>query len=307
MLSEKGADHKYQQILSNLYARANRLSSGRLGILRFAIRRFTLVRGAEAAAATAFYALFSLFPLMLVLIAISSFFLESQQVQEQVLNLVRLTVPISPELIVTNLQEVLQQRSTVGFIGLIGLAWSATGLLTTITRNINRAWPTATARNFLQSRLIGIGMLVALIALLALSSVATTIVNVLAALEGPFSGKTSPFNLAIVPWITRILEFVFGLLIFMGLYRWVPNTKVLWRAAFWAGLIASISWQITTSAFALYVRSGLAQYKLIYGSLGTIVALMFWIYLNFLIIFFCAHLSAAIVNYKEKKEATDKA
>ena len=306
MLSEEGANHKYQQTLSNLYARANRLSAGRLDILRFAIRRFTLVRGAEAAAATAFYALFSLFPLMLVLIAISSFFLESEQVQQQVLDLVRLTVPISPELIITNLQEVLEERSTVGFIGLIGLAWSATGLLTTITRNINRAWPTATARNFLESRLVGIGMLVALLTLLALSSFATTIVNLLAALEEPFLGRDNLFNFPIVPLLTRAFEFIFGLLIFMGLYHWVPNTKVYWRAAFWAGLIASFSWQITSSAFALYVRSGFAQYKLIYGSLGTIVALMFWIFLNFLIIFFCAHLSAAIMSYKEKFEETEK-
>jgi membrane protein len=57
---------------------------------------------------------------------------------------------------------------------------------------------------------------------------------------------------------------------------------------------------IATSGFSWYLRSGrgLTNYNLVYGSLGTIVALMFWIYLISLIILIGAHLSSSIAYYK---------
>jgi len=49
-----------------------------------------------------------------------------------------------------------------------------------------------------------------------------------------------------------------------------------------------------TAGFAWYLSSGLSKYRLVYGSLGSIVALMFWLYVTSGIILFGAHLSAAI-------------
>jgi membrane protein len=297
MLTKDQAEEELSSRITKIYEQANRLSFGTLDILSYAIRRFTRVRGSEGAASIAFFTVFAIFPLLLVLVAISSRFLTSEAIQEQIIRLVNLTVPVSPELVIANLEEVLEERGTVGILGLIGLAWSASGMLTSLMNNINRAWPAARPRTFLQNRLIALGMIAILGTLLAVSSITNTILNVLYTLDVPFI-PDEPF------WalISGLLPFAVSMLGFLALYRWVPNTRVTWTAAGWAAVAAALAWEVTTNGFSWYLRSGFAQFKLVYGSVGTIVAIMLWIYLNSLILIFCAHLSAAIVHHEDIEE-----
>jgi membrane protein len=81
---------------------------------------------------------------------------------------------------------------------------------------------------------------------------------------------------------------------FLSLYRWVPNTKVGWSGPLVGAFLAAFAWEVAASVFAWYLGSGLVQYELIYGSLGTVVALMLWIYIGSLITLFGAHLGAAV-------------
>jgi membrane protein len=92
-----------------------------------------------------------------------------------------------------------------------------------------------------------------------------------------------------VPWM-------FAFLTFLGLYRWVPEAKVQWSAAFWGALVASIAWEVAKRGIVWYLSSGLARYRLVYGSLATVVVLMLWIYVSAWIALFGAHLSAAVVD-----------
>lgn len=94
-----------------------------------------------------------------------------------------------------------------------------------------------------------------------------------------------------------------GLLLFITLlvlYWWLPLTKVRWVEAAWGALISSLGISAITAGFTWYLESGLSNYNLVYGSLGAIVALLFWIYLLSLIIFAGAHLSAAIAYCKRE-------
>jgi membrane protein len=79
------------------------------------------------------------------------------------------------------------------------------------------------------------------------------------------------------------LQLLLRLALFWGLYRWVPNAQVNAWAAFWGAVVATAGWELATNGFAFYLSSGLASYELVYGSLGTIVGLMFWIYLGSLV------------------------
>lgn len=288
--SENGVNNISDPI-QKFYRIVNQLSFGIPDILRFAVRRFGRVNGAEAAAGMAFFTIFSMFPLLLVLVAIGGFLLESEQVQNQIVNLVEITVPISTDLVISNMEQVLEERGAIGIIGLIGLVWSASGGLTMLIRNINRAWPAARARNFIQSRLIAFIIIAVLVILLALSSIATAVINLLPEFGLEFLTETPAFSL-----LFNLAPFLVGFFIFTSLYRWVPTVPVSWLAASISGFVASLAWQLSTTGFTWYLRSGLVQYRLVYGSLGTIVALMFWIYINCLIIIFCAHLCSAIMH-----------
>ena len=286
-----------------LYDRANRQTRGVLGVLVDAARRFDEVHASQATASIAYYAVFSLFPLLLFLIAGGSYVLESGQVQQQVLDFTAEAFPIAQTLIERNIQMVLDRRGTVGVVALVGLLWSGTGVLTVLAYNINRAWPEARPRNFVKRRLVALGMFGGLVVLLALSSLASTVLNVLAQFRVPLWGgqamDVTPVWAILSSVVLRLLAF----LALLGLYRWVPNTTVRWWEAFWGALVATLAGEFASRGFTWYLSSGLVQYELVYGSLGAMVALMLWIYITGLVGLFGAHLSAAVARHRGK--ATD--
>jgi membrane protein len=88
---------------------------------------------------------------------------------------------------------------------------------------------------------------------------------------------------------------------FWAIYYWVPSVRVSRKASLISGLVVGVAWELTNNAFTWYVNSGLSQYKLVYGSLGTVVALLFWIYLTATIALLGAHLVASIQNAPRKR------
>lgn len=287
-------------------SRVTSLFKNVIKVFRHTIEGFTENRATESAAGTAFFTFFSLFPLLIFLVAVGSYFVDEELIQQEVLNLIQ-GIPISPAIIEENIMEVFRLREEATLISVIGLAWSATGAFTLLSHNINRAFPSADERGFIGARLTAFAMLVFLIVLLALSSVAMAILNVIRQISVPIFGYELLPDFIFDYFMTYAAPLILGVIIFMNLYRWVPAIRVSWRAAFTAGLVIAIAWELTTFGFVWYLSSGLASYRVIYGSLGTVVALMFWIYINFIIIYFGAHLAAAISahhrsNQKEMRE-----
>jgi membrane protein len=124
----------------------------------------------------------------------------------------------------------------------------------------------------------------------------STILNVLSRFRVPLVDIESLYGTPVWTVISDLLPLFFIFFLFLALYRWVPSAEVKWSAALWAALVVAVAWELAADAFAWYVGSGLARYRIVYGSLGAVVALMFWIYLSSWIIIFGAHLGAAIVR-----------
>ena len=281
--------------MKNIISRINVATRNSLNILNRTIERINEERAAEAAASMAYYGFFSLFPLLLVAVVVVSTVLESKLSQEQVLDVLIQAIPFSGDLIEENIQQVLKARSQAGIISLIGLIWSSLGAFTVLMRNINRAWPNTKARNFLKVRLMAFTMLVAMIAGLISLFVFNTVSRFL----------PDDLNLAANHALASngFTQAMIGLLLFTSLlilYWWLPRTKVLWREAAWGAVIGSIGISVVTSGFTWFLESGLSNYNLVYGSLGAIVALLFWIYMLSLIVFAGAHFSAAIAYVRRE-------
>lgn len=236
---------------------------------------------------------------MLALIAGGSYFLNDEQVYRDITQLVQKALPISPDLINNNLRQVLDARGTVGLISLLTLLWSASGFFTNLAYNINLAWPEAPRRNFLEKRLVGLGMILGLSGLLILSLALNWITSLI-----PILDVTPAFfpSLNLWTWLSRLGSWLALFLLFLALYRWAPTTNVSWRPTFWGALTSSILWLIATAGFGWYVSSGLGRYQLVYGSLGAIVALLFLIYILSLITLFGAHFSAAIDRWERESQ-----
>ena len=285
--------------LEGFYQDVNRISGRRLDVLKNAITTFSATRASHAAAALAYYAIFSLFPLMLVLIAAGSFFLDRQQVYQSVTTFVQETFPVSQTLINDNLREILNARGTVGLIGLITLLWSASGVFTNLAYHINLAWAKATHRNFFRIRLVGLGMIGTLTILLLISLIAgwvTSLISYFVAESASF-----PF-LDIWHLLSKLVSWLVIFLLYTALYYWVPTVKVDRAATMWSALFATIGWKVSTACFNWYLRSGLDQYQLIYGSVGAIVALLFLIFILSTITLFGAHLCASIDLWQKERE-----
>jgi len=290
--------------LKAIYHQADRLSRGVVGIVVQAGQTFVQANAAEAAASIAYYALFSLFPMMLFLVTLTSSILQSDQVVQQVLKFTAATLPTAQELVKQNIDEVLTRRGSMSVVAVIGLLWAATSVFNILTRNINKAWRCAKPRNFLYGRLTGLIIVGILAGLLALSLLATTLFRLLPWLEarGPLWGDVPLYETSSWHTAARLVPWFFIFVMCVGLYRWTPKTRVGWVEALIGALVAATAGEMTKSVFTWYLGSGLVKYDLIYGSLGTLVALMLSIYVSSLIILFGAHLSAAISHYRQTKK-----
>jgi len=226
-------DVKY---IKELYQNINHLSGDRLDILRNALDSFSETRAAESAASLAYYAMFSLFPLLLLFIAAGSYFLDSAQMYETVTQLAQQAIPISTRIINENLREVLEERETVGIIGLVTLLWSASGVFTNLAYNINLAWPRARRYSFLQRRLMGVRMIAGLSGLLILAIILDWLSKLLSFLH---ITNVSFYDLGLWRLFSGVGSWLTVFLLFFALYRWVPTIYVRWRSGFWAALFAS--------------------------------------------------------------------
>jgi len=263
-------------------------------VLKRTVERFSRTRTPEAAAGMAFFGLFSLFPLLLVMVSMGSSILHRPQAQEQVLDLLMEAFPFSVDIVEENIQKVLKVRGSVQVFGLIGLVWSASGAFTVLTRNINTAWPNADRHNFLKMRLMAITMLAGVGLVMVILLIANLTLRLLPQNFGGITGFVLSLR-----YFSRALVWLLAFIALLWLYRWIPNTEVQWSEAAWGAMLASLGSVLATSLFSWYLGSGsgLSNYNLIYGSLGAIVALMFWIYLISIIVLFGAHISSSIAYF----------
>jgi membrane protein len=280
-----------QKRFRELVKATDRLIDSRFSILKRAIQTFYAVRASHAAAGVAFYAIFSLFPLILVIIAIGSYFVDPDEVFGLVTGLVSEYIPTAMQLINANLSQMFHAREAFGIVALLALLWAASSVFTSLAYNINLAWTDARRRHFLHKRLVGLAMTVAISLMLVLFLGVNWVMGleiVLDALNGSpvFKSLWGHFS-TIASWMTIFL-------LLFALYRLSPGSRSRWRAIFWGALVATLAWKAVTAIFSWYLMTLVDSYRLIYGSLGAIVAFLLLVYILAFIALFGAHLAAAI-------------
>ena len=282
-----------EKILS-FYQRIDEKSGGWLSIFRQSGSRFIEMRGAEAAASLAYYALFSLFPLTIFLVIVSSYFMGNENASLRTILFIRAIFPFSGDIVQNNLLEVQKQQATLSVVGVISMLWAASGFFSTLIHHINRAWPMVKLRSIVSNRLFAIGMIGSMVLLLFLSLVSTTVVNYLPNLILLFGEPYAWMFDAGVQAGLRVIPWLFTFLLFIAMYRWVPNKVVHWKAALPGALIITLVWELAKFLFTIYLKSGLSNFSLFYGSLEALVVLILWIYTSNFIALFGAYLVASL-------------
>jgi membrane protein len=277
----------------------------RLRQLRATLRRWRHDDGSLIAASMAYYAVLSFFPLLLLLISVLGFVLQyssgAQDAQKELLRLMaQNTSPELAEHVRTALNAIRTNAVIGGPIGLLALFVAAIGIFTQLDVAMDRIWNiqrsrtqqgiAAAIRRALFQRLRAFLLLVAVGVLVAAAFVAGTIASAV----HPFAAGLVDGRFA---WaaIHTTLSLVVNAVLLTLLYKTLPRASVGWRSAVRGGVLASILWEIGRQVLSLIM---FGQQYTAYGVVGSLMALMLWIYIAASIFFLAAEYVRVIESEK---------
>ena len=235
------------------------------------------------AAAISFQVVISLVPLLAVVAAGASFFVDSATLAAQILEVASFIAPQSEALLGGMVQSVTDLRGQVGVVFLLGLLWTGSNLFAALRRGLNAAVGARQRRTYVQSRLVDLGVGATTGLLLAVSFALTAGLTVIHQAE--IVGPDSP--LATLGALLRALTVAVPLAmtsgIFALLFGLLPAQPLPRHAALLAGGLAALLFEIGKSLFVWYVAS-FGTFNAVYGPLATVVVLLIWLYYSSLIV-----------------------
>lgn len=257
--------------------------------------------GAVVSRSIAYYALFSLFPLLLVLMSVASSVLAVEEAQQAVIDLIQRMLPTATDLTKKNIEQVLAARGTVNVIATVGLLWSATGVFTAMYRAVNKAWGNPKSRLFLKEKLFGLAVVLLVGLILLGTTLLSTAASVLQRWDGTIFGWqpfSSPEVAALWSKLTTFIPPIISVLTFIILYRTIPLNSVSWRDVWLGGLFAGLIWELARRLYAWYLAN-FATYNLVYGSVGAIIGFLLWAYLSAMILLLGAEFTAQYAAWRK--------
>lgn len=250
--------------------------------------------GAVVSRSVAYYALFSLFPLLLVLMSVASSVLAVEEAQQAVIDLIQRMLPSVADLAQQNIEQALAARGTVNVLATVGLLWSATGVFTAMYRAVNKAWGNPKSRLFLKEKLFGLAVVLFVGLILLATTFLSTAASVLQRWDGTIFGWqpfSSPQVVALWGKLTTFIPPIISVITFIILYRTIPLNSVSWRDVWLGGLLAGLIWELARRLYAWYLAN-FASYSLVYGSVGAIIGFLLWAYLSAMILLLGAEFTA---------------
>lgn len=283
-----------------IYTSTDKKLGGWPGFLQATGREFQNDNGFTMAAAIAYYALFSFFPVVLLMITVSSFFFSSATAQKEVIAWVEKYMPASGNLVRANIGYVLRVRGTVSLLAILGLLWSSSGVFSALDRAVNRAWDVTELRPFWQQKLLAFGMILGAGGLLVLSISSTTLFSVVRRLGLSLTGWQLFGNL-----FSTLLSVTPTILIFLLLYKILPNTTVRWSDVWLGAILTGLGWELAKYLFTWYLTD-FASYNLVYGSVALIIAFLAWSYYTGVIFVWGAEFTAEYARGRRSRRGSSK-
>jgi membrane protein len=247
-------------------------------------------RDARLGAALAYYSVFSLGPLLLIVVSVAGLLFGNDAVREALTGQFRaLLGPTGSQAVEAMLKGAGSTGSGI-FSGIIGVALllvAALGVVVQLKDALNTIWETKEPQSvgiwwYLRTYLVSFAGILGLGFLLAISLVIST---VLSAFSSWLGGGESLF------WQSVNFLVSLGVLaaLFAMLFKWFPDANVSWQAALKGGLVTSLLFNIGKLGISWYVGSqGLES---TYGAAASMVVLLIWVYYSAQIVLFAAEVT----------------
>ncbi|WP_437191318.1 YihY/virulence factor BrkB family protein [Planctomicrobium sp. SH527] len=265
-------------------------------ILREAGEHWVADKASRLGAALAYYTIFSLAPLLVIMIGVAGLIFGKEaaqgQVTDQISHLVGKEGGQAIQAIIENANQP-QTGSLAAVLGVLMLLLGAAGVFGQLQDALNTIWevqakPGGGIWGFVRSRFLSFSMVLGVAFLLLIS----LIVSSALAAVGPLLGdwKTS----GIGQLVTFSFDVIVISVLFALIFKFLPDAKVAWRDVWFGAVVTSFLFSLGKSLIALYLgRAGITS---AYGAAGSFAALLVWLYYASQIFLFGAELTRAYAN-----------
>ena len=279
-----------------------KLFSNLPNLLKLSYQGWKEDKASRLAAALAYYTIFSLAPLLIIVIAITGLFWQQQAVHQQVMGQIQSLVGVDGAKFVSDLLTSASNPArgiTATILGIITLIFGALGVFNELHNALNTIWEVKEeeTKGFLQSvkkiildrflsftMILGIGflLLVSLVISAGLSAVQTTIGNVF------------PFSEFILQLINLVISIGVITVLFALIYKFLPDAEIAWRDVWLGAFVTAVLFSLGKLLIGIYLGNSAVASS--FGAAGSLVLLLVWIYYSAQILFFGAEFTEVYAN-----------
>ena len=185
--------------------------------------------------------------------------------------------------------------TTMGIVGSMLIFWVVISMISKIEETFNLIWGVKENRTLTRKFTDYISVLVVVpILILATSSLT-------AAIQSPELMSKLEYYASGLMWLYAIIIRLFSMMVLAGAFTFLflalPNTKIKFLPAFFAGIVTTLLWQAAQWIYITF-QVGVSKYDAIYGTFSSIPLFLAWLYISWIIIIFGAMVSFAIQNHK---------
>ena len=250
-------------------------------------------------AALAYYTVFSLAPLLIIVISIAGLVLGKEAAQGQIFQELRgLLGTESGKAVQDIVQSTSADPSTsllASVVGFVTLLFGASGVFGQLQTSLNAIWgvqpkPGRGLFGIVRDRFLSFGFILAIGFLLLVSLVLTAAIAFL----GQQFGSMIPRMEALVQSLNSILSVAGITLLFAMLFKFLPDARIAWHDVWIGAFITAALFTVGKFALGFYLgKSGVASS---YGAAGSLIVLLLWVYYSSQIVFFGAELTQVYAN-----------
>ena len=239
----------------------------------------------------AYYAIFSIPGLLLLIVTIMGYFFGNETVNNDLIHEISKSMGASTAAQISQiLEKANESKATLwgSIVGVIILLIGATGVFVELQKTLNVIWQVKTVAQkgilpILKARLFSFGLILAIAFLLTISLVISTAI---AAMSNRIKVDTSPFMISVFSIINFLLSLAVISFLFALMFKVLPDAEIKWKQVWLGSLITGILFTIGKTALAYYF--GKANPASVYGAAGSVILILLWVSYSSIIMFFGA-------------------
>ncbi|OPL17467.1 MAG: hypothetical protein AVO38_00305 [delta proteobacterium ML8_D] len=248
--------------------------------------------GIIMASSISFYFLFSIFPVLLLLISLSGLLIDTFNIHATILDFIEERIPIIYSFTESNITKITENRTSIGITGFVFLAISTTYFFDSIQFSLNRIYKTKTQRKFWKQKIFGFIIITTIFIIVLLSFLISTSFFYLANKIMDFLNLNESISSLLFKTISILIGLILNFAIFSLIYFFGTNRKTHFRYHIYKGsLFAAITWELSKHIFIFYIYK-FVNFELTYGSIGSIISFLLWIYISSLILIMGAEINS---------------